>query len=80
MLVIEHLLGVDPDRDYGLMRAVGRKRFLRLLADLATRPLITLPSGWAVAEGRVECPVSATPGETEALMMPAGPRGGRLVG
>jgi hypothetical protein len=80
MLVIEHLLGVDPDRDESLMRAVGRKRFRRLLADLASKPLITLPPGWAVVEGRVEHPASAAPGETEALMMPAGPRGGRLVG
>jgi hypothetical protein len=78
MLVIEHVLGRHPDHDYDIMRAVGKRRFRRLLQDLAARPLITLPPGWTVAEGRVEVEVRTAPGEAEALMQPAGPGGGRL--
>ncbi len=78
MLVIEHLLGLDPDQDYSLMRAVGKKRWRRLLEDLAAVPLITVPPGWAVTESGLEVEVQVAPGQVEALMRPAGPRGGRL--
>ena len=77
MRIIEHLLGLDSKQDDSLYRALGRKRWTRLLQDLAAEPLVTLPPGWTVEDGRVEV-AATTDGQTEALMRPAGPRGGRL--
>ena len=77
MLVFAHLLGLDSKQDNDLYRALGRKRWTRLLQDLASEPLVTLPPGWTVEDGRVEV-MATVDGQTEALMPPAGPRGGRL--
>jgi len=78
MLVIERLIGRSPEQDYRLMRALGKARWRRLLDDLAAVPLVTVPAGWEVQEGRVEASVRLAPGQAEALMRPAGPGGGRL--
>ncbi len=76
MLVMERLVGTDPARDSWIAGAVGRAKWRRLLQDLATVPLITLPEGWKLEDGRALAPVQTD--DYEALMQPRGPRGGRL--
>ena len=77
MRVIVHLLGTAPETDKGLANALGRRRWTRLLQDLAAEPVVTLPPGWELMDGgRVEA--RAWDDDYEALMMPRGPRGGRL--
>ncbi len=77
MLVMEHQVGRDPTQDSWIQRAVGSAGWRRLLQDLAAVPAVTLPPGWEFRDGRVEVSVEFAPGQVEALMRSAGPRGGR---
>lgn len=77
MLVMERLIGSGPELDSFIRDKVGPTRWEHLLWDLASVPAVTLPDGWELMDGgKVEPRAQAD--DYEALMQPAGPRGGRL--